>query len=486
MLLRSETSNTWFSTVIVALLAIGLGGVIGFSLFKFPPVYVVGGLFGLIGVVIALINVELGLLALLAITFTRFSDVLVKFYSAPSIAKPFIVLMLVGVVLRWLFYRRPPRGWLKAALLVGMYGALVFLSLFYAADYQRSYDALDDFWKDGVIAIVIVILVQRKEMFRWAFWALMAAGAFMGSLSVYQYLTGTYSNNYWGFSQAMVMNIVGTSNDYRISGPYGSPNVYAMTMAALVPLALERVLSERIQILRLLALWALAAIGLTVVFTFSRSGFLSLSLALILFMLWRRTQIGTWVILAALALGLISILPEQYTARLGTLTDLVSSDSGVTSDYSFRGRASEATIGWLMFLDHPVLGVGSKNYPAFYQQYSRQLGLDQRTEDRSPHSLYVEMAAEHGLLGIIIFGVLIFSLFNGLIQAGKTFKSLGQTEMVGMSTAMTICLTAYLTSSIFVHSSYPRPFWVLVGLALSFPIFAQSLSAPQLVRSENG
>ena len=308
----------------------------------------------------------------------------------------------------------------------------------------------------------------------------------MGTLSVYQYLTGTYANDYWGFARASLMNIVGQTNDYRISGPYGSPNVYSQIMIVLVPLALERVTHERKQFFRLTALWALIVSSLTVIFTFSRSGFLSLTVVVFLFMAWRGAQLRTWLVLVVLALGLLRLLPEDYTARVATLTDIVTDSTVARSEVSFRGRTSETTIGWLMFLDHPILGVGTKNYPVFYQEYSRKLGIDPRLENRSPHSLYVEIAAEQGLVGIFIFSFLIFTIFKGLFRARRIFKKLGMFHMLSMATAVTISMAGYLISSIFIHSSYPRPFWVLVGMTLAFSVYVRTLLDPRQLEAASG
>ena len=477
---------TWLSAA-YGLAAVVIGGAFGYVVTKLDnPLIVIAGLFALIAALICMINVEVGMLVLLLITFIRLSDVLVGDYGLPSIAKPFIALLLVGIVLRWIFYSHPPRGWLDVVFLVGLYGLMVFLSLIYAADFGTTFNALTDVLKDGVIAIIVVVLLQREEMFRWAIYALLIAGIFMGTLSVYQYLTGTFSNTYWGFASASLMNIVGQSSDYRISGPYGSPNVFAQIMVVMVPLSLERVINERNQVFRLVAMWALVASSLAVIFTFSRSGFLSLVFVVFLFMAWRRTQFRTWLILVTLLMGLVSILPKDYTARVGTLTDLVTDQTTATSEVSFRGRTSEATIGWLMFLDHPILGVGTKNYPVFYQEYSRKLGLDPRLENRSPHSLYVEIAAEQGLVGIFIFSFLIFSVFRGLSRSRKIFEELGELRMLNMAMAVTISMIGYLVSSTFIHSSYPRPFWVLFGMALAFPVYAQTLTDARQLRKANG
>lgn len=469
------------------LVSVAIGGVLGYAVTLIDnPLVAILGLFGLLLGVISLINVEVGALILIGITFVRLSDVLVDYHGLPSVAKPFVALLLVGITLRWVFYRSPPRGWQRVTLLVGLYGLMVFLSLIYAADFDTTFNALTDLLKDGIIAVIIVVLLQREEMFRWAIYALLAAGIFMGTLSVYQNLTGTFSNTYWGFARTGLMNIVGETSNYRISGPYGSPNVFSQIMVVMVPLALERLMNERRQVFRLIAFWALAVSGLTIIFTYSRSGFISLGVVVLLFMVWRRTQFKTWLVFGLLLVGLLNFLPEGYLARVGTLTDLVSSQTASNTDVSFRGRTSETMIGWQMFMDHPVLGVGTKNYPLYYQEYSRKLGIDPRLENRSPHSLYLEIAAEQGLVGIIIFSILIFSMFGGLFRSTRIFEKLGEIQMQNMAMGMMIGISGYLVSAIFIHGSYPRPFWVLVGIALAFPVYAQSLVESRQLEQLNG
>ena len=102
---------------------------------------------------------------------------------------------------------------------------------------------------------------------------------------------------------------------------------------------------------------------------------------------------------AAAVLLLLPFLPGNYVERMRSLVTLGSSaETAVYQESSFRGRTSEYVSGLLMFADHPLLGVGIKNYPINYQTYSSRLGLDSRTEERDAHSLYIEALAENGLV----------------------------------------------------------------------------------------
>jgi putative inorganic carbon (HCO3(-)) transporter len=476
-MLSHQTNNQPLSYLIgQGLLAIGIGGGLGLLLVWLDnPIMAVAGVVAVLAGIVMALNVDLGLLVLVSITFIRLSDILVNNHGLPSIAKPFIGLLAVGIGIRWVFYNRPPRGWVQAFLLVGAYGVVVSLSLIYAMDYTRSYDAASDFLKDGAIAVMIVMILRDEKVFRNVAWALLAAGIFMGTISMFQYFTGAYSNDFWGFGQTSLSNIVGDSESYRISGPFGDPNSYAQIMVVIVPLALDRLVSARSNMARLIAVWALVVCTLTVIFTFSRGGFLSLVVVLGIYAIWKGLSLGNWVLISTLILVIVFLLPAQYTERLGTLTSFLPGSQSSQSDISFVGRMSENIIGFRMFLDHPILGVGVKNYPVYYIEYSRNLGLDQRRTERSPHSLYLEVAAEQGIVGILVFGTLLYSIFNGLLFAKRTFNQLQSYEMERLAMSFMIGFIGYLTSAVFLHGAYPRPFWVLVGLSLAFSAFAKSL-----------
>ncbi len=91
-----------------------------------------------------------------------------------------------------------------------------------------------------------------------------------------------------------------------------------------------------------------------------------------------------------------------------------------------------------MFRDHPIMGVGLANYPEYYQQYSRQLGVDDRSVQRGAHNLYLQIAAEQGLIGLFTFGVLIFAAFYRMRQAKQIFSRHGEEELADLAAALMV------------------------------------------------
>lgn len=468
-MIRANIKSPFWLQLVLGILAIGLGTAMGLGVAVLDsPIYVVAGMTGAVGALICVINPKIGLYILVAITYLRLSDVLVNFYGAPSIAKPFIALMIGIVLLRWWYYEAPPKGTLKITLLVMAYGLAILLSIFQASDFDAILTALDDFWKNGVIAILVVMLLTDIKDLRNVVWGLIVIGIFMGSISIWQYLTGTFDNQYWGYGIARVQNIAGSSSGYRIAGPIGDPNFYAQIMLVITPLSFIRFLEEKKPLLKTIALAGTLITLLTVVYTFSRGAFLAILIMTACLLYFHPPGPREFMISIAALLLIFPYIPEEFKDRVLTLDAIFTGNqNAIEGEVSFRGRNSEYIAAWMMFSDNPILGVGINNYNANYQTYSRQIGLDPRAEARSAHSLYLEILAELGIIGFGVFGLIIIAVLRSIVRAWRQLKKIGDTYNAELVLSIGIGILGYLTSAIFVHDAYPRYFWLLIGIGLS-------------------
>ncbi len=432
---------------------------------------------GAIGAILTLFRVDVGLYGLILMAYLRISDIAIDYYSAPSVFKPFIALLIAAILIQWMRARSAPKGWGRAAVLVLAYGLVVFTSLLYADDYTTAANAVSDFTKNGVITVLLVILIQNRSTLKGALWAIIAAGIFTGTISVFQYLTGSFTNAYGGFGQAEILNIVTGVDDFRISGPIGDPNFYAQVLVVIVPLAFHFMVSEKKLILRGLAAWCLVVCGLSIVFTFSRGGAIALAIVLVSLLFYRRPKPAEIFLMAVLVVGLLAFMPEAYTSRLNTIGQIATGQTDVREEASIRGRLSELLVAWQMFMDHPILGVGVSNYPNYYQSYSRQIGLDPRTENREPHNLFLEVAAETGLVGLIVFIMILYFSFRSIFHAWHTFNKLDLPDYAGLVAVYGIGLVGYFTAAMFIHGAYPRYLWLLIGIALALPQVVKNTQA---------
>ena len=429
-----------------------------------------------VGGIVLLLRPAIGLYVLLFVVYINLSSVIVNVHGGPSILKPYLPFLLTLTVAHMLYKRERPPSLGHVVPILLCYGSVIIATLLIARDTQLTLDGLEAFIKDAVIVVTIVLVVRSKPTLRAAIWAMLAGGIFLGTISMWQQVTGNFSNTYWGFAQThIVVHIVGDINSFRIAGPIQT-NFYAMIMLSLVPLALDRAWSERIPALKLLAAYTALICILTVVFSFSRGGFLGLGVAIVAWLFYRRISVKTLIVIGIFALIALSIAPSTYTQRLATITDILTlvRDQELVSERSLRGRMGEQIAAWRMFIDHPVLGVGYDNFDVYYLDYSDDIGLDNRRDQRQAHNLYLEVVAETGLVGMVVFAMVLILAFRSLWQAKQLFYELKDDEHVALMGAIQASVLGLLTSSIFLHAAFPRYFWLYMSLAFAVPAVART------------
>jgi O-antigen ligase len=96
---------------------------------------------------------------------------------------------------------------------------------------------------------------------------------------------------------------------------------------------------------------------------------------------------------------------------LATLKQLIpgTDEQVIHLDSSFEQRKLYMKAAWSMFNKRTIAGVGAGNYSEHFQQQAQEVGaVVSSYEDfgkrRYPHSLYLEIAAETGLVGLVLFG----------------------------------------------------------------------------------
>jgi putative inorganic carbon (HCO3(-)) transporter len=202
---------------------------------------------------------------------------------------------------------------------------------------------------------------------------------------------------------------------------------------------------------------------------FSRGAAVGFVLLLVIMMFMRYIKIYQILIIVAGLYLLLLALPA-YSQRLGSLegfTSMFSEDSNAavsSSDGATRSRLTEMGAAGLVFLDHPILGVGPGLFPSYYQQYSELVGLRTLNSDRQAHDLYVSIAAETGIFGLGCFMLILYVTLVNLARVRKRWL-VAQPEISNMATAYMLSIVSYLTTGLFLHFAFIRYFWLIMALA---------------------
>lgn len=456
------------------LIGIGAGIAIKYfgllALLAIPAVLILGGVFFL---------PEVGLPVFIFAIYVNLSANLITFFGLPSLAKPFVALLTMVLVVRSVFFREEIRGLTLPIIMLGVYTLVGAVTLVYVADFTESYNSLIEYLKIAYYSILVVAFIQRPEVLRKTIWMLLFAGILMGSISLYQYATGTTSNVYWGFGQSITSD---TGTGYRVGGAVGDPNYYAMIMAVLVPIAFDRFWNAKSILLRFFAGWSLIVCVLSVLYTYSRGGFLALSIGAVIMAVRYKLRLLPALVGGVFLVVIYQFLPANYTERLSTLLYFIpQSTEQQLVDRSIRGRTSANLVAWEMFKDNPLTGVGMSNYENQYFAYARPLGIALSSEVEQPHNLYLQILAERGMLGLVTFLVILYFTFRNLHRTEVYLLQNNNPDLAGMTSSIITCLIIYLLASTFLHDSYIRYFWILIGIAWSIPQMIQDEEAEHRV-----
>ncbi len=202
--------------------------------------------------------------------------------------------------------------------------------------------------------------------------------------------------------------------------------------------------------------------------TYSRGAYLTITIDMLLILFLYRKRINPTVVIAGLTILVLALpfVPVTYRNRFNSL--FVTSQNGIYEDTSLRGRSSEMLTRLAMFEEHPILGVGVSNYPIQYQPYAQLIGIEFRSEARDPHSLYIQLLAETGILGTATFLGMVFFLINALGRAGRAIENVHRLEeWLPWLNSIRMAILSYMLTSVFLHSAFIRYFWLLVAMALA-------------------
>ena len=401
--------------------------------------------------------------------------VAVHFHGVPSIAAmlvpaPLIIPWVYNIVLlRRPIVVTPVLPW----ILVYISWQLVCSLL--SRDPDVSLEGVKGTVLEGLLMYILITnVIRTPQVLRTAVWAVVAAGAFMGSVSVYQQATRSFDRNFGGFGQISdgrgfaVAEGRGDVQQRRLSGPIGEKNRYAQIMLMLVPLALSRFWSERAIAGRLLALGGAALCGVGCALTFSRSGALAFVMMLIIGLALRFVSQRQ---IAAIFIGgiLMLLAVPQYRTRLATVPSAMGIFSGSTvgqeePDGAILGRATEMLAAGRIAVDHPILGVGPNLSETYTREYSRVGGLRDLQGVRQSHCMFLEIPAETGIPGMFLFLGMVVTSIRVMLRSRKQVMG-SHRELEQTNSGFLLAITGYLAMGIFLHMSYIRYFWLMLALA---------------------
>jgi len=278
-------------------------------------------------------------------------------------------------------------------------GAIIVLTIPFSIWPGGSTKVFSDiFVKIILIFALMISTITTPRRVRQMTWVMIVASGYIAARGVFDYLRG--------------VNLVeGDRLRGAVGGMFENPNDLALNLVTFMAPALFILFQDKKTSRRLVA-GALCVVMLAaIVCTKSRSGFLGL-LAMGAVVMFHTARVKPGIVLAAIVAGMMAlpVMPDSFWNRMDSI---MNADEDATGSRAARLRLIDQ--GVQVFLDNPVTGIGAGQF----QNYNAP-GVVEKW--RVTHDVWLQVASELGLFGLLTFGFLVSRAYSANLSAMRMLR----------------------------------------------------------------
>lgn len=352
------------------------------------------GIVGLLSAILILRNFERAVYLVGIYPILYFIAIKTDIGSLASTWDELLIIFCVGVwFYRWLVDRKDFNfAWspVDFSLIVFF---VVCIALYVIASFdQVGFDGLRAVIEYMFFFFIVIKLLRSEAAARNLIKIMILTGVLMSVHGIYQYFAKVPTPSYWTDKAEVTSGI-------RAFSIVGSPNVLGCLLAMLIPLAVSLIFSEKNAFQKLIYMAASGLMGICLLFTGSRSSWVAVGLALIIYSILSKRYpliIGLFIV-AALA---YSIVPSVQS-RIDYMLDpayIVSSFRG--------GRFARWPKALQMFYNNLLFGEGFGKFGGSVATINKVKGAFY------VDNYYIKAAVEMGIFGLVTF---LAALYSGVI-----------------------------------------------------------------------
>jgi putative inorganic carbon (hco3(-)) transporter len=325
----------------------------------------------------------------------------------------------------------------KINLSLLVFFVFIGFSLFASGDlFGKSFYAWTCKWGERVLLFCFAQVFLSKKHVKMIL-AVFLFTAFISSLSgLWQKITG------YDFLRGF--EAIGTGGFAAIRSTFNHSNDFAVFLTTIFFILCGFMMQEKKKIIRSVLLGLSGLLIVNLWFTYSRGGWLTFFLTLLLFAVLsdRRVRFASFLFFIFMAAGLI-FLPVARERILITFQP--------GGDMS---RIALWTGAFSMFRSSPVIGTGIGLFMDRLPEYSDHVG-------QYAHNSYLQILAETGILGL---GAFLWFLFELISEACKKLKERREPMLMGVLLAATVFLIHSFFDTHFYSLRLSMFFWMLAGM----------------------
>ena len=249
---------------------------------------------------------------------------------------------------------------------------------------------------------------------------------------------------------------------------FGNAGDFGVAMCVVWPLAGSLLFGEKKLVSKALFAAGFVAFFAAILVCGSRGALLGAAMVAVVAWVSKPQKIAGALMVVVLIIGFFFALPQANKNRLASALH-------PESDPTASLRLDFWTAGLRMFEDHPLLGVGPRNFPPEYAFKYATTPTNPSTGNSTnwwdPHSIYIQSLSQVGALGTVPL-LLIFLLYFGMnYKTRRHLRSLGLTMKnsyeMRLSRGLDLGMVGYLVSGAFITVLYYPHLWFLLGMSVA-------------------
>jgi len=379
-----------------------------------------------------------------------------RFTWASAYDYPFAKVVAIVTIAGLLFTKdRMPLPKTRETLLIVLLGLYFTLTTFFAFNQNAAWIQWEKVIKILVMTLATMVLINDPKKLKYLVMVIAISIGFLGIKGgIFSFVTG---------------------GGFRVYGPPGSffadNNDMALALNMAIPMLFYLAKNEENKRLKMAFWFTFASSIVSVVFTYSRGGFLALAIVLaFLFFKSQHKTIAVIILSVVLIIGAVYI-PVQWFERIDTIRSY-------EEDSSARGRINAWKTALNLAKDRPLIGGGFETFirPVFriYAPVSSNV--------HDVHSIYFEVLGEHGFVALGLFILLILYSLSTAQKLKKTVRNNHDFKWVeDYSSMFQMSLIAYMVGGLFLGRAYFDLYYHIVAMI----VIMQVLVDKEIVQKNN-
>ena len=311
-----------------------------------------------------------------------------------------------------------------------------------------------EFLKIITLFIFIGLIAENEKHINVIVWAIILGISAYAGAEAFKYLASGGSHRIVGKS-----GIIADRNDFAV----------AINMS--LPLIIYAISITKHKIIKLGLIGLLLFNIIAIVGTYSRGGFIGLSI--LAFAFWLKSERKLLIALVFVTVTPIAyqFAPQEWKERQATI------ETATTEDGSFIGRLWAWKIATLIAIDNPMTGAGFKatTDPVLWYSYAPQTPyfgfietpeIPSYSKPKAAHNIYFQVLGSAGFVGLFVFLMILLKAYLTSLQNAKRAKEKNIVWAENLSKNLSLALIGYGITGLNVSLAYFELVYIFVAMII--------------------